>query len=215
MGTMQITGMELGCCWLMLAPLARQRLWHPRGDGADLRANTCRAQHRENKGDDVWVGGRGARRVTRPPYLPPLFAPRLSQSLQDAKVQGEAAQRRLGQDDPGAPPLPAAGLPGTTTEGWRLKSRQIAGLDLRLVILRCASWLMSNEGLGRRPEEGAGWAHPWDPAGKGLLPRANPQQLPGQGERAGVRPPPARGRGTGAAAGRAGWQEIPLLPKSG
>jgi len=67
-----------------------------RGDGADPRANT----HREKRGD-VWVGGRGARRVTRPPYLQQLFAPRLSQSLQDAKVQGKPARRRPGRDGGG------------------------------------------------------------------------------------------------------------------
>ena len=98
-----------------------------RGDGADLRANTCRARHRENKGD-VWVGGRGARRVTRSPYLPQLFAPRLSQSLHDPKVQGKPARRRPGWDDQGTLPLPTTGLLGPVAEGWRLKSRQIAGV---------------------------------------------------------------------------------------
>lgn len=98
-------GVLLACAgpsWLaetLAAPASRD-------DRADLRANTCRARHRENKGD-VWVGGRGAQRVTRPPYLPQLFAPRLSQSLQDAKVQGEPARRRPGRDDQGTlPPFP-------------------------------------------------------------------------------------------------------------
>lgn len=76
------------------------------GDGADLRANTSRAWCGENKGD-VWVGGRRAQWVTRSPYLPGLFAPRLSQSLQDAKVQGKAAQ-----DDRGTLPPSHHRIPG-------------------------------------------------------------------------------------------------------
>lgn len=122
-GAVDATG-QCGPAWpveTLAAPASR-------GDRADLRANTCRARHKENK-SDVWVGGRGAWRVTRPPYLPGLFAPRLSQSLQDTKVQGKPARRRPGWDDQGTlPPLPTIGLLGTSTKGWRLKSRQTAGV---------------------------------------------------------------------------------------
>lgn len=137
------------------------------GDGANVRANTCRARR------TLCVGGTGAQRVTRPPYLPQLFAPRLSQSLQDAKVQGKPAQRRLRGDDQGTLPLPIAGSLGHSAEGWCLKSKADCRCDLRLIILWCKGWLMSNEGLGRLGGpcgEGAGWAHPQEPARKGLLP---------------------------------------------
>lgn len=92
-----------------------------RGDGADLRANTCRARCRENKGDMGWRE-RGS--AGHPASLSPTTV--------CSKIKSEPARcespRKAGPGWSGDSPLPTMGLLGTVTEGRRLKSRQIAGM---------------------------------------------------------------------------------------
>lgn len=57
------------------------------GDGVDLGVNTCRLGTGKTK-TRCGLEGEGLGRSPSP-YLPQLFAPRLSQGLQDAKVQGK------------------------------------------------------------------------------------------------------------------------------
>lgn len=73
-------------------------------------------------------------------------------------------------------------------EGWSLKSRRLQG-DLRLIILWCKSWLMSNQGLGRRGGRGGLRGIP---LGKGLLaqPRPGGEQRAALGRQGKIIPSP-------------------------
>lgn len=95
---------------------------------------------------------------------PALFAPRLTR----------ACKMRKSKENPGW-----AGMIGGLSpfprrdgralrEGWSLKSRRLQG-DLRLIILWCKSWLMSNQGLGRRGGKGGIAGHS---RGEGASPAA-------------------------------------------
>lgn len=92
---------------------------------------------------------------------PALFAPRLTRAC---KMRKSKEKQRLGWDDRGPLPLPRRDG-RALQEGCSLKSRRLQG-DLRLIILWCKSWLMSNQGLGREGEGDCGAF----PGGRGFSP---------------------------------------------
>lgn len=95
---------------------------------------------------------------------PALFAPRLTPAC---KMRKSKENRGWVGKIGGLSPFPRRDG-RALREGWSLKSRRLRG-DLRLIILWCKSWLMSNQGLGRRGGRGGGLRG--IPLGKGLLPQ--------------------------------------------
>lgn len=121
---------------------------------------------------------------------PALFAPRLTRACKMRKSKEN--QGWVGMIG-GLPPFPRRDG-RALQEGWGLKSRRLQG-DLRLIILWCKSWLMSNQGLGRR----GGRGELRDiPVGKGLLPQLTPggEQRTALGRQGKTIPSPL-GSGTG------------------
>lgn len=84
---------------------------------------------------------------------PALFAPRLTPAC---KMRKSKENRGWVGKIGGLSPFPRRDG-RALREGWSLKSRRLRG-DLRLIILWCKSWLMSNQGLGRRGGRGGGIA---------------------------------------------------------
>lgn len=135
-----------------------------RGAGAALAANTCGAGPGKTKGrcgmeGEGLAGSAGS-------LSPALFAPRLTRACKMRKSKEN--QGWVGMIG-GLSPFPRRDG-RALQEGWGLKSRRLQG-DLRLIILWCKSWLMSNKGLGRRGGKGGLRGIP---VGKGLLPQPSP-----------------------------------------
>lgn len=124
-----------------------------------MAANTCGAGPGKTKvrcgmEGEGFAGSAGS-------LSPALFAPRLTRAC---KMRKSKEKRGWGGMVGGLSPFPRRDG-RALQEGWGLKSRRLQG-DLRLIILCCKSWLMSNQGLGRRGGRGGSRGIP---RGKGLL----------------------------------------------